>query len=141
MDKITLSEFRKRLATLCLKRGGRGLPRRRRDQHILFLGVTLVFDRDRSYSAKETNSIIQTWSTDVGPAVEIDHVTLRRHLVDEGYLMRDPAGAEYEIGANAGVEWFETEVFTIDPVGVVAEAQAMMDSRRLQYMAGKDDDN
>ena len=35
-SKIGTAEFKNRLAALCLRGGGRGFPRKRRDQHILF---------------------------------------------------------------------------------------------------------
>jgi len=92
---ITADEFRKRLAALCLKRGGGGMPKRRRDQHILLKSIALTLDRNAVYTEAELNLRIQSWLELVGHEIQVDHVSLRRHLVDEGYLTRDPAGDTY----------------------------------------------
>src|SRR5262245_10387466 len=92
---ISSEEFSKRLAQLCHTARTIELPRRRRDRHILLKSLSLYFDRERSYSEIEVNNQIEKWLSEVGQSLEIDHVTLRRTLVDEAYLHRSDNGGDY----------------------------------------------
>ena len=115
MSKITADEFKQRLEALLLSPGGRGLPRKRRDWDILFKSITLALEAGRDYSEKEVNQIVEEWLDGIGQAIEIDYVTLRRHLVDAGYLIRDLAGTSYRVGLEAMAELFEPATNTVDP--------------------------
>ena len=84
MTKMTVTTFKNRLATLCLKKGGRGLPRKPGDQHIIFKSIALTLDASAVYTETDINLALTTWLDSVGQMIEIDHVTLRRYLVDAG---------------------------------------------------------
>ena len=45
------------------------------------------FKRDRIYGEKEVNEILK--------AIDDDYVTLRRYLIEHGYLNRKPDGSQY----------------------------------------------
>ena len=93
-ELITALEFEKRLVALC--RGmSSGLPRKRRDRHIVFRSVIQTLDATALYSEKSINQSREKWASEVGAGVEVDHVTLRRYLIDAGYLRRDPQGTNY----------------------------------------------
>jgi hypothetical protein len=134
MSKITADEFKRRLEALCLSPGGRGLPRKRRDWDILFKSITLALEPGRDYSEKEVNQIVEEWLADIGQAIEIDHVTLRRHLVDTGYLIRDLAGTSYRVGFEAMADLFEPATDTVDPLAVIEEARRRKEQRKRQYL-------
>ena len=134
MVKITLDEFAKRLEAICLKKGGRGLPRKHRDQHILFKSIVLILKSDREYSEKELNETLLIWLTDIGRKIEIDHVTLRRHLVDEGYLYRDRAGKSYRVSNNEKVDLFESEINDVDPATLIEKALKNREQKKSQYL-------
>ena len=137
MQKITVEQFNNRLETLCLRRGGRGLPKKHSDQHILFKSIILMLDAERDYSENQLNQAIEQWLEDVGQAIEIDHVTLRRHLVDEGYLIRDLAGMSYRVDREARGELFEPEIDAINPIAVLEEAKRRTEERKRRYLDGK----
>lgn len=137
--KITADEFKRRLEALCLSPGGRGLPRKRRDWDILFKSITLTLEPGRAYSEKEVNQALEEWLADIGQAIEIDYVTLRRHLVDNGYLVRDPAGISYRVGFEAIADLFEAAADTINPAAVVEEARRRKEQRKRQYLEGRID--
>ena len=138
MPKITAAEFEQRLEALCLSAGGRGLPRKRRDWDILFKSITLALEAGRDYSEKEVNQVVEEWLDGIGQAIEIDYVTLRRHLVDAGYLVRDLAGTSYRIGLETMAELFEPAADAVDPAAVVEEARSRKEQRKRQYLEGKD---
>ena len=135
MDRITAKEFRSRIEALCLKRDHPGLPRRRRDQLILLASIVLPLDRGKTYSEKEINAAIERWLADVGRALDSDHVTLRRLLVDEGLLVRDPAGEAYRVSAAKTEEMIEPEVTELDPRQIIEAAQARREERKRRYLA------
>lgn len=93
---IGAAEFTRRLAVLCSSGVGPGLPRKRRDTHILLRSMAMCFDPAVRYSERAVGDVLKRWLEAAGPRVALDHASLRRTLVDEGYLGRDPAGAAYE---------------------------------------------
>jgi hypothetical protein len=138
MSKINAAEFKQRLEALLLSPGGRGLPRKRRDWDILFKSITLALEAGRDYSEKEVNQAVEEWLDSIGQAIEIDYVTLRRHLVDAGYLVRDLAGTSYRVGLETMAELFEPAADTVDPAAVVEEARSRKEQRKRQYLENKD---
>ena len=134
MQKIDTVEFEKRLEVLCLKGGGLGLPGKDRDQHILFKSMVLLLDAQRSYSEKEINAAMKQWLVKIGRAIDIDHVTLRRYLVDEEYLLRDSAGSVYRVNDKHGTDRFEPGIDAILPGTVIEDALERREQRRLRYV-------
>ena len=111
---ITLDEFLDRLCRFAAKSSPRGFPRRRRDREILMKSIRMLMDSARTYTEKEINELLRDWNRDVAPAIEVDHVTLRRHLVDWGYLERTADGSSYREGFPPGGILFELEVDDVD---------------------------
>lgn len=131
---ITPDEFRSRLVKLCLSSGGYGLPRRVRDRWIVLKSATLGFGGDRTYSEREVNASLAAWLRDVGPAVESDHVSLRRALVDDAFLERAPGGEWYRLGPKArDARRFDPGVDAIVPDRVIREAQAEREAKRRAH--------
>ena len=56
----------------------------------------------------------------VAPAIDTDHVTLRRTLVDLGHLERTPDGRVYRVGFPAKAIAFDLEIDDIDLRATVA---------------------
>jgi hypothetical protein len=128
---ITSCEFRRRITALCLGGVGPSLPRRRRDRHILLKSVALLLGHGRAYTESTINTVLKSWLAKVGPAVRLDHVSLRRYLIDEGYVIRDHAGSIYEVSPTS--DWshlFEPGVDDVDPLEAVRAARAERDKRR-----------
>jgi hypothetical protein len=117
---ITLDEFVDRLCRLGADGASRRFPRNSRDREILMQSVVMELDSERSYSEKEINAKLKTWSRDVAPSIEIDHVTLRRLLVDYQRLDRTADGAAYRVGFPARTVAFELEVYELDLRATVA---------------------
>jgi hypothetical protein len=128
---ISAAEFERRMTALCLGGVGPALPRRRRDRHILLKSVALLLGHGTAYTERTINSLIGSWLEAAGPAVRLDHVSLRRHLVDEGYVVRDPAGGTYQVCPSpASPEPFDPAVDGLDPLGAVRAARAARQERR-----------
>jgi len=131
---ISCDEFKKRLPQLCLTSKTVELPRRQRDRHILLKALSLSFDAGRFYTEPEVNHVIEKWLSDVGHSLEIDHVTLRRTLVDEAYLTRAIGGVTYQVAdpSDRPIS-FSEDVSTINVELVIREATQEIARRRELY--------
>ncbi|MBD3348998.1 MAG: DUF2087 domain-containing protein [Candidatus Eisenbacteria bacterium] len=128
---IAAPEFRQRVADLCLGGVGPGLPRRRRDRHILLKAAAMELGQGREYAEGVVNRVLESWLEALGPAVRMDHVSLRRYLIDEGYVVRDNAGSVYRVrAAGAQPEEFESEVESLDALEIVRRALTDRERRR-----------
>ena len=137
MNHITASQFAKSFASLIL--GGRVMPKKQISQHILFFSATLALQPDREYAEKELNEILGAWSSQFGGNFNLDHVTLRRYLVDTGYLTRDASGSSYRLGDGDPLTSFDDAIREIDLVVLVREAKANRERRKRQYSSGSQD--
>lgn len=128
---ITVTEFTARLASLCLGGVGPGLPRKLRDRRILLKAVAQALGHGRQFQEPELNAALKLWLETVGDTVQLDHVSLRRYLVEERFLVRDRAGSHYQV--SDGHEWseqFEAGVSEVDATVVIREAVLKKVSRR-----------
>jgi len=130
---ISAAQFEERLATICLGGAGTAFPRRTRDRHILYRSIIQGLNHARKYSEAELNDALQQWRLGIGTCLDIDHVTLRRYLIDERYLSRDANGSMYQVNpsGNAAIE-FEPSIATIDPFMVIQAAKDRVAERKRQ---------
>ena len=126
---ISAEEFALRLCRVGADRGPRGFPRQARDRAILIHSIVMGLDSERSYSEREINDALRAWKRDVAPAIETDHVTLRRLLVDAGRLERTPDGARYRVGFPARGVAFDLAVYDLDLRGTVAAYRELQKRR------------
>jgi hypothetical protein len=127
-------EFAKRLEALCLSGAGPQLPRKRRDKHILLKSIALTLRQGHVYTEAVINKALKVWLFLVGHSISMDHVSLRRHLVDEGYLVRDAAGSRYEVAKLSSHQvQFEPSVDKVDPVGLVRAARIARAEKRAKH--------
>ncbi len=126
---IPLDEFLDRLLRLAVDRGPRRFPRKTRDRQILTKSILLQLDSARLYDEKEINARLQGWLRDCAPAIETDHVTLRRLLVDRGVLERTADGSAYRVGFPPGGVLFDREVDDVDVPATVAAYRLHLENR------------
>ena len=117
---ISPEEFVERLCRLGADRGPRRFPRKQRDREILMKSIVMLLESDRTYTEGQINSALQDWSRAVAPAINTDHVTLRRLLVDHGHLERTADGGTYRIGFPPRPVVFDLEVDEIDVRATIA---------------------
>jgi hypothetical protein len=77
-----------------------GFPTRRADQDLLLRLAAARFDPQRTYTEAEVNEILRIWLATFCAPFGIDHVSLRRTLVDARLLARDSAGSSYRLAAR-----------------------------------------
>jgi len=96
-ETITIQEFQSRLRVWC--REGRRydqLPSKRRDRWILYYSLVRSIGETETLDEPEINERIRMWLAGIGKNLEIDPVTIRRELIDGGFLERDRAGTAYK---------------------------------------------
>jgi hypothetical protein len=112
--------FKERLLNLCVRGRSAVLPRRQWDRQVLLKSAVLTLDRSVAYTERQLGHALKLWLAELGGAFsEIDHVALRRLLVDDGYLARDPAGSSYRVSVSAWDTLFAPGVDQIDVVAVL----------------------
>lgn len=134
MPNITQSQFIKRFCTLIL--GKSDLPKKQDDLHILLFSSIMQLDPERQYTEKEINQHLQDWTVRFGGSFGLDHVTLRRFLIDEGYIQRDVAGASYQVAKGELKYIFDPSIKELDLDEQVKQARRERDERKQQYLKG-----
>jgi hypothetical protein len=128
---ISAAQFEERLAAICLGGAGTAFPRRMRDRHILYRSIIQRLDLYRKYPEGELNEALQQWLLDIGTSLDIDHVTLRRYLIDERYLSRDANGNAYQVNpAGSNFVEFEPSIAGIDSFMVIQAAKDRVAERK-----------
>lgn len=127
---IEIEEFVERLCRLAADRGPRGFPRRRRDRQILMKSMLMDLDSGRTYAEAEINELLMRWKREVAPAIETDHVTLRRLLVDHGHLERTADGRSYRMAFPPDPVAFDLEVDSLDLRATIAAFRDQQARRR-----------
>jgi hypothetical protein len=94
--EVSPEDYARRLRAV-LGPGGSGFPRRQRDRWILLHAIGRGFAPGDLLSEKDATARIQDFLVEHGTRLELDAVTLRRALVDEGFVDRDPAGRDYRV--------------------------------------------
>jgi 4a-hydroxytetrahydrobiopterin dehydratase len=84
-----------RLRALLKSGFGPGLPRREADRFILLHALAGEFDPMEPLAEKQLTERIAAWLAGAGARLGTDAVTLRRALVDDGFLERDGRGIAY----------------------------------------------
>ena len=116
---INVEEFVERLCRLGGERP-RPVPRKRQDRQILIKSILMQLDSTRTYTEPEINEILRQGNSRVAPGIETDHITLRRLLVDQGHLERNPDGRSYRMGFPARPPAFDLEIDDLDLPAIVA---------------------
>jgi hypothetical protein len=135
-DRITRQEFINRFVQLCVRSGLRGIPRRARDRHILLKGIILTLDVKAEYTEQELNEALQGWLREIGRSIRrIDHVYLRRLLVDEEYIGRSRDGSRYWVAlASRNHPLFEPDVESVDTRQLIRAAKEEAEQRKQEYL-------
>ena len=124
-----------RLAELCLKSGLTGFPRKHRDQHILLKSVALTLDSARRYTESEIDDKLLFWLNDIARSIDFDHVSLRRMLVDERYLVRERSGSSYIVNSARGIQAeFELEVDEVDVYESIGVSTKLIQQRKQAHL-------
>jgi hypothetical protein len=134
MPQFTRTEFSKRFVTLVLAGSG-VLPNKPIDRQILLASAVLGFTPGRQYTEGEVNNLLLWWTHRFGASVGLDPISLRRALVDGGYLQRDRAGRAYTLAPDQPYS-LDLPAEGIDLEALVDEERAAREERKRRYSGG-----
>ena len=130
-----IERFRK----LAVKRGltpGGLLDASPGDLDLLLLSLRRQFVATRTYTEREVNELVSIWLVSVGAMLEIDHVELRRWLIDLSILSRDVYGHAYSVApVPPHLLGLEGEIAQIDFVLEFTDANARESHKRAERKA------
>ncbi len=130
-----IERFRK----LAVKRGltpGGLLDTSPEDLYLLLLSLRRQFVATRNYTEREVDEQVSIWLTSVGAMLEIDHVELRRWLIDLSILSRDVYGHAYSVASvPRHLLSLEGEIAQIDFALEFSDANARESKRRAERKA------
>jgi hypothetical protein len=132
MEQVSETHFRERFVFIVF--GARDLPKKHRDRHILFFSAILGLDKRQKYREQELNDCLRRWSQRFGSGMNLDHVSLRRYLVDEGYILRDSAGACYELAQGDLPYAFDPSIQSLDLDALIDEERAIREKRKQEHL-------
>lgn len=134
-DLFTVAFFTKRLADLCLRSGLSGLPRDEISRHVLFTSMVAALPLETPIDQQQVDACVARWIETSG-IKELDHVTLRRSLVDAGYLVRRPDGSGYRVVADPPERpRCEAGVADVDLASVLQARREEVARRKAEYLA------
>lgn len=133
MPHITEAQFRERFVSLYF--AGQDLPKKPLERQIVLISAILGLNPARVYSESEFNDELQKWVLLFGRRYNLDHVTLRRYLIDERYIVRDNAGSAYQLATRETLPYtVEAALQHLDLAALIAEAQAARELKKQQYL-------
>ena len=99
------------------------------------MALSLVdLDADRFFNESEINVHLSAWLDVIGCTDGVsDYVTLRRALVDSGFLRRASDGAVYRVIPERIDEVLSPAAKTVDPKQIFAEVDSARAERRKTY--------
>lgn len=134
---IALDEFKQRFAALTL--AGGGIPKRPEDRQLLAASVASRIEPGRVYNEREIGLVLQGWCNSFGWRFAVDHVELRRMLVDMGLVRRNAAGSQYEVSAEANAALYDPAIRELDLEQVVQEARDERERKKREFLKAQRD--
>ena len=135
---VSKEAFQNRLLTLCLRSGLIGFPKDELDQHILMKSAALTIGASGVFDESEINDRLKFWIDEVSRIPKLDHGSLRRWMVDAGYLTRARDGSRYQVSVPAAQPGlFDAEIDRLDIPALLAEGRREIERRKQAYLAKK----
>ena len=107
------------------------VPKRPADQALLLAMAAAHLPAGRELAEPEVNAALKAWLEGISAPFGIDHVTLRRMLVDARYLVRSRSGSTYRVEAARAAEIGEAR--ELDPARVLDEIRDERGQRKQQH--------
>jgi hypothetical protein len=107
------------------------VPKRPSDQQLLVALAAARFAPDRSYREAEVNKTLREWLDTFCDPHGIDHVTLRRMLVDSRLLSRTTSGSTYRLDETRLGE--AQAMSALEPARILAEIRGERASRKRSH--------
>ena len=116
--------------------GFHAFPTNPADRDTLLAVVAGTLDRQRPYAEQEINEALIVWLASVRGTP--DHVTLRRRMVDCGFLKRTPNGSRYYLNYGRVVDTLGAGPAEVDAGAIVAGILREREVRKRAHIARAD---
>ena len=110
----------------------RRLPKSHKDTEAVLVLAASSLDPRETYSEHELNIALSEWMAGFVDPATMDHVTLRRCMVDIFMLLRDPHGRSYRTNQTVINQVIEPEARAVQPLLVMNEVAAERAKRKAQ---------
>lgn len=106
------------------------LPAKEADLEILLALAGAKFAPGREYGEREVNGMLRDWLATFCAPGSPDHVTLRRCLVDAGFLTRNKAGSAYAATIGRVGEVIADAARDVEPAAILEGIRRGRESRK-----------
>jgi len=106
-------------------------PKRRGDLDIVLALACSAFERRRAYREHEVNERLNDWLARFTVPGTLDHVTIRRLMIDARLLLRDSAGRAYRLNP-AKQQSMPAAGSALDPGAVLVELTEQRERRKRE---------
>ena len=89
------------------------------------------------YNEREIGLVLVRWCNSFGWRFAVDHVELRRMVVDMGLVRRNASGSEYRLVEEANAALYAPAIREVDLEQVVQEARDERDRKKREYLASQ----
>lgn len=113
----------------------RHLPKSRKDTELLIALAAAYLDPQAVYTEKAINNEIREWMAGFTDSVTMDHVTLRRYMVDYRLVLRDDNGDRYRTNQMVLNAFISADARSIRPIELFRQVQ---EEREARKQAAKD---
>ena len=108
----------------------RRLPKSRKDTEVLLALAASVLDPREQYTEAEVNELLGDWLYSFASQISLDHVTIRRYLVDYNMLLRDEPGTWYRTNQAVINTFIEPDARSIIPRDIMEAVQQEREQRK-----------
>jgi hypothetical protein len=139
--KIVLEDYRKVLRDYFAREGVKPFPRRWKYRLLILYSAIRRLELGLPYTEDEVNDAIVEWQKRHGGFLDLDHVTLRRYLVDLGFLDRNPSGSVYAVIHSflEEADW-DPRILECDEEALLVQARRDVESSRNRVEPISDSD-
>ncbi|WP_038019553.1 DUF2087 domain-containing protein [Synechococcus sp. PCC 7335] len=106
------------------------LPKKFSDTELLMASAASSFSAKQQYSEQEVNDHLVNWLRGFTDPTGLDHVTVRRCLIDLKFLLRNPSGSSYWTNEAKISSVLALEARSIHPRDVLSEIQREREARK-----------
>jgi hypothetical protein len=107
------------------------LPKRPRDQEVVAALAAARFDPGAPCSEAQVNEVLAAWLESLSEPDGIDHVTMRRMLVDMRLLVRTSTGSSYGVAEDAAT-WLRP-LAGVEPTAILASIAGERSARKERH--------
>ena len=106
------------------------IPKGRKDAEVFLALAAARVDSQAYLTESEINEELKDWLEGMANPSDLDHVTVRRYLVDLGMVFRDAEGHSYRTNQAVINRYIDVSARTVAPTEILAEVELARAQRR-----------